>query len=120
MRRPRGSALPLRRRKALTDLPRARESALVEQGLGREKHARGAKAALQGRVVDEGLFEALELGQLRESLDRQHLTAVDVRDERATSADRGAVDEHGARPANLCVTRALCSGESAILTEIVE
>src|SRR5207237_7100979 len=48
-------------RKALTDLPRARESALVEQGLRRQQHAGSAEAALQRSMVDERLLETLEL-----------------------------------------------------------
>src|SRR5438876_1023758 len=71
-------------------------------------------------MVDEGLLETLEVGQHRESFDRQHLSAVDVRGEGATSADRRAVDEHRAGPAHLRVTRPLRSREAAILTEIVE
>src|SRR5205085_6680028 len=92
---------------AALDLLLAVELARLEQRGDREQHPRRAEAALQSSVAREGLLEPLELGPLREPLDRQDVRAGGVRREEAAGADGLPVDEHGAGTAHLHVAGAL-------------
>src|SRR5579862_6379613 len=63
-------------RQRVANLGLARMRVMVEQRLGRHQEARRADAALQARVLEELLLQRMQLGALREALDRFDLVAL--------------------------------------------
>src|SRR5580704_10280871 len=71
----------------------------VEQLLGHQYESGRAEAALERALLDEGLLDRVERAVGVERLDRRHLGAVRERREIEAARHRGAVDDHGAAPA---------------------
>src|SRR5207237_5747843 len=105
---------------AVADVLLAPEIARLQQRLDREQEPRSAETALHGGVALEGGREALELGELREPLDREHFTPCRLVSQVCARAHRAAVHEHGAAPTHLHVTRALRAREPEAVAEQVE
>src|SRR5262249_8396651 len=104
----------------LADLVGAGALQAIGEDLGRQDHARGAEPALDGRVPHERLGRGLMERRADKSLQRLHLSAVDVAGEEAARADRRPVDQHGAGPADLALARLLDAGEPELLAQEVE
>src|SRR5687767_3824770 len=69
---------------------------LVEELARHEHKARRAEAALEGRALDEGFLHRIKLSAF---FDRPHFSALGELREIQAARYRGAVDEHGAAPA---------------------
>src|SRR6201999_2341656 len=82
-----------------------------DQTDGAHDLARGAEAALQAVVRDEGLLHRVKLLAMRNALDCQDVGAVMADRERKTGIDPVAIDEDRARAALAAVAALLGSGQ---------
>ena len=81
---------------APADLFFGRVGVLLEQVLGAHDHARRAIAALQAVLLPEALLQGMELGAVRQPLDRLEALAIGLHGEGSAALDRAAVHQHGA------------------------
>ena len=95
-----------------------RGAVLIEEGLGRERHAGCAEAALDGPVVDKGLLNGVEcaVGVLH-PFNRCDLSAIGLEGKGDTGLDGLAVEEDRAGPAFPESTALLGAGKVQVLAE---
>src|SRR4051794_23471180 len=91
---------------------------LVEQGLARHHHPRGAEPALQGVRLDELGLDGVQLAVGRgQPLDGGDLLARSVDREEHAGVHQGAVDDHPAAAAGAAVADLLRPGEIEVVAE---
>src|SRR5206468_2304075 len=84
---------------------------LADESDGAHDLARGAEAALEAVVLDEGGLHGVQLAIPRQALDGEHVGAVVADGERQAGVDAPAVDQHRAGPALAAVAALLGAGE---------
>ena len=99
------------------DLFPRRRRVLVEEGLRRHHEAGRAEAALEREALDEGPLDRVQLVVATEPLHGHDLVAIGVGGEEGARADRPAVDEHGAGPADLHLAADLRPGQAQLVTQ---
>ena len=82
--------------------------------------ARGAEAALEAFMLDEGGLERMQLVALRQAFDRRDLGAVVHRGQRQAGDDPPAVEQDRARAAGALVAALLRAGEIERFAQHVE
>src|SRR5262249_19675703 len=102
------------------DLLLRRVGVLLQQGGAREHHPWRAEAALEAVLLVEALLNRVQLGTVREALDRLHLAAVDLDGEVRARLGRSPVDEHRARAAVARVAADMGAGEAELLPQQVD
>ena len=99
---------------SLVNRPRSSPELIVEEKPWR------AETALHGGLLCEHGLHPPEARIVCETLDRRDLAPVGVGRERATGADRKAVEQHGARSTNLDVARALRAQKTEVVSDQLE
>jgi len=94
--------------------------ALGDQAGGGTNLARGAIAALEGIVLDEGLLQWMHRASLRQALDRRDVRAVLHHRQGEAGIDSSAIDQNRAGPALAVIAALLRAGEIEMETKRVE
>ena len=84
---------------------------LLQKGIGAHDEAGGAEPALSGPLLGKGILDGMERAILRQPLDGQQFSAVDLRCQRAAGVDGAAIENDAAAAAIARATDQLCSLE---------
>ncbi len=101
----------------LLNFPRGRRRVAIQQGLGREDHARRTVAALNGPVIDEGLLHGVKPVAGGQTFDGGDRLALGFHRQIEAGPHGNPLQQDRAGPAGPVVTTFLGAGQAQVLPQ---